>query len=85
MSKGKVKIEAITSIVDEEICAGCRLCEHACPYGALAIRPWKRVMTVNAALCKGCGACAMACPSGAISLQHFTADQTLAMIEALLD
>ena len=85
LSKGKVKIEAITSIVDEEICAGCRLCEHACPYGALAIRPWKRVMTVNAALCKGCGACAMACPSGAISLQHFTADQTLAMIEALLD
>jgi len=27
----------------------------------------------------------MACPSGAISLQHFTASQTLAMIEALLD
>ncbi len=85
LSKGKVKVEAITSIVDEELCAGCRLCEYQCPYGALAIHPWKHVMTVNAALCKGCGACAMACPSGAISLQHFTADQTLAMIEALLD
>jgi heterodisulfide reductase subunit A len=85
LSRGKVKIEAITSIVNKELCAGCRLCEHQCPYGALAIHPWKHVMTVNPALCKGCGACAMACPSGAISLQHFTADQTLAMLEALLD
>ncbi|MFZ5918746.1 MAG: 4Fe-4S binding protein [Chloroflexota bacterium] len=84
LSRGTVQIEAITSIVDEELCAGCRLCEHQCPYGALAIHPWKHVMTVNAALCKGCGACSMACPSGAIQLQHFTADQTLAMIEALL-
>jgi heterodisulfide reductase subunit A len=85
LSKGTVKVEAITSIVDEELCAGCRLCEYQCPYGTLAVHPWKHVMTVNPALCKGCGACAMACPSGAISLQHFTADQTLAMIEALLD
>lgn len=85
LSKGMVKVEAITSIVNEEICAGCRLCEYNCTYGALAIHPWKHVMTVNSALCKGCGACVTACPSGAISLQHFTADQTLAMIEALLD
>jgi heterodisulfide reductase subunit A len=85
LCKGTVKVEAITSIVNEEMCAGCRLCEHHCAYSALAIHPWRHVMTVNAALCKGCGACAMACPSGAIQLQHFTADQTLAMIEALLD
>jgi heterodisulfide reductase subunit A len=85
LSKGQVKVEAITSVVNEELCAGCRLCEYQCPYGALTMHPWKQVMTVNAALCKGCGACAMACPSGAISLQHFTADQTLAMIEALLE
>lgn len=85
LCKGKVKVEAVTAIVDEETCAGCRLCEDNCTYGALAIHPWKRVMTVNATLCKGCGACATACPSGTISLQHFTADQTLAMIEALLD
>jgi len=85
LSKGTVKVEAITSVVNQEICAGCRLCESNCTYGALAIHPWKHVMTVNAALCKGCGACATACPSGAISLQHFTAGQTMAMIEALLD
>jgi len=41
-------------------------------------------MTVNPVLCKGCGACATACPSGAIILHHFTHDQTLAMIEALV-
>jgi heterodisulfide reductase subunit A len=39
---------------------------------------------VNAVLCKGCGACAVTCPSKAIRLQHFTPDQILAQVEALV-
>ena len=81
---GAVKVEATVSEVDPEICSGCGLCEANCAYGALQMHPWKRVMTVNPVLCKGCGACATACPSGAIILHHFTHDQTLAMIEALV-
>ena len=41
-------------------------------------------MQANAVLCKGCGACAMACPSKAIRLQHFTAEQVLAQVDALM-
>ncbi len=77
---GKVKIEPITSVVDELICAGCGLCEQVCEYHALKIDPYKNVMTVNEALCKGCGACNATCPSGAISLRHFKTEQIIAQI-----
>ena len=77
---GKVKIEPITSVVDELMCAGCGLCEQVCEYRALKIDPYKNVMTVNEALCKGCGACNATCPSGAISLRHFKTEQIIAQI-----
>lgn len=80
---GKVKIEPITSVVDELMCAGCALCEQICEYRALKIDPYKKVMTVNEALCKGCGACNAACPSGAISLRHFKTEQIIAQIKEL--
>ncbi len=39
---------------------------------------------VNEALCKGCGTCVAACPSGIIVGKHFTDEQILVQIEALL-
>jgi heterodisulfide reductase subunit A len=84
LSRGRVKVESIVSIVNQEICSGCGLCEELCPYGALSLHPWKGIMTVNQVLCKGCGACAAACPSGAITLSHFTHDQILAQLETLV-
>jgi heterodisulfide reductase subunit A len=85
LSQGRAKVEAVTGTIVEELCTGCALCELACVYGALSLHPWKGVMTINEVLCKGCGACSVACPSKAIRLQHFTQDQTLAMIDYLLD
>lgn len=84
LSRGRVKIESIVSVVNQEICSGCGICEGLCTYGALSLHPWKGVMTVNQVLCKGCGACAAACPSGAITLCHFTHDQILAQLETLV-
>ncbi len=80
---GKVRIEPITAIVDQLMCAGCGLCEQICEYRALKIDSYRKVMTVNEALCKGCGACNATCPSGAISLRHFKTEQIIAQIREL--
>ncbi len=84
LSRGKAKVEAITSAIIHELCVGCGLCEEACVYSALNLHPWRGVMTINEVLCKGCGACSVACPSKAITLGHFTQKQTLAMLDAML-
>jgi len=83
LMRGKVPVEAATSYVDEELCAGCGQCAEVCAYSALSLHPVRGVMTTNPVLCQGCGACAAACPSGAINIHHFTFDQFLAQIEAL--
>jgi len=82
LARGKVEIEPIVSAVDEDVCAGCGLCEKMCVYGALSLPQPSGIMNVNQALCKGCGACASICPSGAISLSHFTYRQIMDELEA---
>jgi heterodisulfide reductase subunit A len=84
MSKGKVKIEAISAVVDEDLCSGCRICVSVCPYGAIAYDEKDDVSRVNEALCKGCGTCGAACPSGAMSTSHFTSGQMRAQVLALI-
>jgi heterodisulfide reductase subunit A len=85
LMRGQVTVEAATSFVDEELCAGCGQCASICTFGALTLHPTRGVMTSNAVLCQGCGACATACPSGAISVRHFTFDQVMAQIEVVSD
>ncbi len=82
--KGTVPVESATAVVDEELCAGCGMCVDVCPYGAPGLDPAWRVSRINAVLCKGCGACATTCPSKAINLQHFTPEQILAQVDALV-
>ncbi|MBN1978202.1 MAG: CoB--CoM heterodisulfide reductase iron-sulfur subunit A family protein [Anaerolineae bacterium] len=82
--RGTVLAESATAVVEEELCAGCGMCVEVCPYGAPALHPLWGVSRINAVLCKGCGACASACPSKAIRLQHFTEEQVLAQIDALV-
>jgi heterodisulfide reductase subunit A len=83
LMRGQVPVEAATSFVDEELCAGCGQCAQICAYSALSLHPVRGKMTVNAVLCQGCGACAAACPSGAINVHHFTFDQYISQIDAL--
>jgi len=85
LMRGTVPVEAATSSVDEELCAGCGQCASICAFGALSLHPVRGVMTVNAVLCQGCGACATACPSGAINIKHFTFDQVMAQIDVVED
>jgi len=82
MANKKMRTEALTSVVDEEQCIGCGLCEEICTYGAHYLEESKS--HTIAALCRGCGACAAECPRRAISMQHFTDDQVLAQVKAAL-
>jgi heterodisulfide reductase subunit A len=82
--RGSVPVESATAVVSEELCAGCGMCVDVCPYDAPALDVLWGVSRINPVLCKGCGACAVTCPSKAIRLQHFTAEQVLAQVDALV-
>ena len=80
----EIELEIMTSEVDEEICAGCKLCLSVCPYRAIVFDQEKKVCRVNAAICRGCGTCTAACPSGASRARHFTDEQIYAEIGGLI-
>ncbi|MFQ6080879.1 MAG: CoB--CoM heterodisulfide reductase iron-sulfur subunit A family protein [Candidatus Bathyarchaeia archaeon] len=82
MANRKMRTEAITAIVDEDLCIGCGLCEELCPYGAPKIEEGKS--KVIEALCRGCGACAAECPRRAITMRHFGDQPILAQVKAAL-
>jgi heterodisulfide reductase subunit A len=84
ISKGSVEIESATAVVDEEHCAGCKICIDLCAYKAIKFDEEKKVASINEALCKGCGTCVAACPSGAIKGRHFTTEQIISEIEGVL-
>ena len=86
MKRGYVRPEAVTSSVNEDVCGGCGICVSMCPYAAMQMRTEDGVRIAHSitALCKGCGTCGAACPSGAISMSHFTDEQIMAQIEAVL-
>lgn len=84
ISKGVVEIEAAISAVDEELCAGCKICIGLCPYTAISFDDVKDVSIINEALCKGCGTCGAACPTGAITSRNFTSKQLIAQLEGVL-
>jgi len=91
LARGKVEVEPIVAVVDEELCKGCGRCEEACEYDAIKVEEAELVAKVptlvarvTEAQCKGCGSCAVACPTGAIAMKHFTDEQIHAMITAAI-
>ncbi len=83
ISKGKIEVDALYSVVNEDLCSGCRLCNQLCPYSAIEFDEQKKHSHIISALCKGCGVCVAACPSSAIIGRHFTDNQVLAQVEGL--
>lgn len=84
ISKGYAPIDPVRAQIDPDRCSGCRVCNALCPYEAISFNAEKKVSEVNETLCKGCGTCVAACPAGAITGAHFSDQQILAELEALL-
>ncbi len=84
LNKPRLKVEAITAIVDEDLCKMCGQCAPVCPFSAITWEK-KQVARVTAAACSGCGTCAAECKYGAISMRHFSDQAIYAQIDAILD
>jgi heterodisulfide reductase subunit A2 len=84
IAKGEIEVESATSIVDQDKCSGCRICNTLCSLSAISFDDERKVTVINDVLCKGCGTCAAACPSSAILARHFTDEQIFSEIEGVL-
>ncbi|HIE38882.1 MAG TPA: hydrogenase iron-sulfur subunit, partial [Anaerolineae bacterium] len=84
LSAPSIRVEAITAVVDPDLCKKCGRCAPVCPFSAII---WEkgRAAQVVAAACAGCGTCAAECPFDAITMRHFTDQQIYAMVDAILE
>jgi len=87
LNAGHVKIEAITSRLQKNKCTFCGLCAKVCPYHAIIPpdRKKEQYPVIIEASCAGCGTCAAECPADAIIMRHFTDQQIMSQIEAILE
>ncbi len=85
LGAGKIKIEAITARIDQDSCNACGLCAKSCPYNAIIVDKKQGIKaSVIEAACAGCGNCAATCMFGAVTARHFTDDQIVAQLDAIL-
>jgi len=87
MANKKMRTEAITAVVNPDLCRGCGRCEEVCEFKAIElveVAPKVVNARVNEISCKGCGTCSVTCPTGAITMRHFNERQINAMVEAAI-
>ncbi len=87
LNAGRVKIEAITAMINTDLCNYCNRCAKVCPYHAVtdADRKLGIYPKVIQAACAGCGTCGAECPTDAITMRHFTDRQIISQIDAILE
>jgi heterodisulfide reductase subunit A len=77
--------EPIVAWIDEDTCAGCKVCVSVCPYDAAEFDDEKKIARIKEAICEGCGACIAACPSGSAQQKNLTDAQIYRMVSAALE
>ncbi len=68
--------------VNLNLCTGCEMCVHVCPYDAISLKDGKA--EVNEVLCEGCGTCSATCLRAAIQVKNLTPLQVHEMIRTSL-
>jgi heterodisulfide reductase subunit A len=86
LSHDIVTVSGSVCEVDERKCISCGACISACTYGAIEFRETRqgKKAVVNPVICKGDGLCNAKCPTGAIALKHFTDEELLSQIDAVV-
>jgi heterodisulfide reductase subunit A len=84
LNKSRFAVEAITAVVDKDLCKMCGQCASVCPFGAIQWEK-KQVAHVTSAACAGCGTCAAECKFEAIEMRHFSDQAIYAQIDAILE
>jgi heterodisulfide reductase subunit A len=84
LNKSRFAVEAITAVVDEDLCKMCGQCADVCPFGAIQWEK-KSPARITSAACAGCGTCAAECKFSAIQMRHFTDQAVYAQLEAILE
>ncbi len=84
LNKSKLTVEAITAVVDNDLCKMCGQCAAVCPFSAITWEK-KQVARIASAACSGCGTCAAECKYGAIAMRHFSDQAIYAQMDAILD
>jgi heterodisulfide reductase subunit A len=86
LSRDIVTVSGSVCEVTEKKCVGCGACLSVCTYGAIEFRETRlgKKALVNPVICKGDGLCNAVCPTGAIVLKHFTDQEVLNQIDAVV-
>jgi len=84
LAADSVRLEPTIGDVEQAECSNCGLCASVCPFQAIQWEKGEPAELVPA-LCAGCGTCAAACPTGAITMRHFTDQQIMAQLAAMLE
>lgn len=82
VGEGKIDIEPIIAVVDQEKCNLCMKCIEVCPVKAISV---DESLHIDDITCIGCGACVPECPEDALDLKHYTDNQIMNMISGLLE
>ena len=84
LSQDTVTASGSVCDVEENLCVSCGACISVCTYGAITFNEVNKA-DVNSVLCKGDGLCNVVCPTSAISLKHYTDEELLTQIDAVID
>ena len=84
LNKDKFSVDAITAVVDPDLCTNCGICAGVCPFSSIIWRKGEPAEVITAA-CTGCGTCAAECKFNAIQMRHFSDQAIYAQIDAMLE